>query len=320
MFDLRSNRGLSSDATVNERDILALVAAANPALPANILIAPGDDMALIRLASRDVLVAVDQVVEGRHFSSQTPLDLIARKAIARNVSDVAAMAALPAATLASVALPKSMSASDAASLLASVQKHAAAFGCPLIGGDTTVHADETGVLTLSVTILASPRADGIVVTRSGALSGDQLIVSGSLGGSLGKDGMGRHLTFDPRVAEAHTLVDLLGSEVHAMIDLSDGLGVDTARVIEASSATWQKRLQATLKREQIPCHTGVSVEHAVNDGEDYELLAAISARSTVPNGWTTIGTIREAKASDAPAVLLMSDNSVTDISHHGWIH
>ena len=144
---------------VNEREILALAAAANGALPKNILIPPGDDMALVQLTSSQVLVAVDQVVAGRHFTANTPLDFVARKAVARNVSDVAAMAGIPVATLASVTLPHSLGAQGARELLESVRKYAAEFGCPLIGGDTSVHQDPAGPLTLSVTILASPRTD-----------------------------------------------------------------------------------------------------------------------------------------------------------------
>ncbi len=305
---------------VNERDILALAVAANGFLPKNILIPPGDDMALIQLTSSQVLVAVDQVVAGRHFTANTPLDLVARKAVARNVSDVAAMAGIPVATLASVTLPQSLGAQGASELLESVRKYAAEFGCPLIGGDTSVHHDPAGPLTLSVTILASPRADGIVVTRHGAKIGDRLIVSGPLGGSFAEDGLGHHLTFTPRVAEAQKLADKLGQNLHAMIDISDGLGLDTARIIEASTKHSGVAMQARLSGADIPCNRGHLLRHALSDGEDHELLAAIDALAEVPAGWTAIGLILQPQAEDARSVLVEIADALEDASNLGWLH
>lgn len=305
---------------VNEKEILALAAAANGALPKNILIPPGDDMALVQLASSQVLVAVDQVVAGRHFTANTPLDLVARKAVARNVSDVAAMAGIPVATLASVTLPHSLWAQGARELLESVRKYAEEFGCPLIGGDTSVHHDPAGPLTLSVTILASPRADGIVVTRHGAQIGDRLIVSGPLGGSFADDGLGHHLTFTPRVAQAHQLADKLNQCLHAMIDISDGLGLDTARIIEASTKHSGVAMQARLSGADIPCNRGNLLRHALSDGEDHELLAAIDAQTEVPSGWTAIGTIIQRQTEDQRSVVVQIADSLEDATNLGWLH
>lgn len=311
---------MMADEPVNEREILALVAAANADLPKYILIPPGDDMALVQLLSTQVLVAVDQVVAGRHFVASTPLDLVARKAVARNASDVAAMAGLPVATLASVTLPRALGARAARELLDSVRKYAAHFGCPLIGGDTSVHHDPAGPLTLSVTILASPRADGLVITRHKARAGDRLIVSGPLGGSFQEDGLGRHLTFTPRVAEAQALADHLGQDLHAMIDISDGLGVDTARIIDASTQHLGRPLQGRLNAADIPCNDGIVVRHALCDGEDHELLAAISATARVPSGWTAIGEIVDRPKDDARSVLVVIGDAVEDATNLGWLH
>ena len=305
---------------VNEREILALAAAANDVLPKNILIPPGDDMALIQLTSSQVLVAVDQVVAGRHFTANTPLDLVARKAVARNASDVAAMAGIPVATLASVTLPQSLGAQGARELLESVRKYAAEFGCPLIGGDTSVHHDPAGPLTLSVTILASPRTDGLVITRHGAKIGDRLIVSGSLGGSFAEDGLGHHLTFMPRVAEAQQLADKLRQDLHAMIDISDGLGLDTARIIDASTKHSSIAMQARLSGADIPCNRGHLLRHALSDGEDHELLAAIDAHAEVPSGWTAIGTIIQRQADDPRSVLVQIADALEDATNLGWLH
>ena len=308
------------DDRIRESELIALAASANFSLPDHVLIAPGDDMALVRIPGDRVLLAVDQVLAGRHFTPNTSLDLIARKAVARNVSDVAAMAGRPIATLACVTLPRAMSASSASELLASVRKYASAFGCPLIGGDTSVHLDLAGPLTLSITILAVPHSTGVAITRGGARTSDLLIVSGNFGGSLQGDGLGRHLTFAPRIAEADDLAIRLGPDLHAMIDISDGLGVDAARVIVESSKRCGRLLQARLDGAKIPCHEGVLILDALRDGEDYELFAAISPNAVVPLGWTVIGEVIDCPQGDQRAVVVICDDCEIDVTAFGWTH
>lgn len=307
-------------APLDEETILSAVARENFRLPPAVLIPPGDDMALVEMPSHRLLVAVDQVVVGVHVTASTPLALIARKAVARNLSDVAAMGGIPFATLACATLPQSMSHESAQELLEAVRRWGAEFEAPLIGGDTTIHTDATAPLVLSITILAAPRADGRVVQRSGARVGDVLVTSGALGGSFGKDGLGRHLTFTPRIREAHALIEALGEGVHAMMDLSDGLGVDCARLVVASSVRGGVAMQAQLIADQIPCNCGVTLREALADGEDYELLAAVDARARVPAGFTVIGRIVARSESDTrPAIVLIGDES-EDASHSGWTH
>ncbi len=307
-------------APFDEESILSAVARENHRLPPTVLIPPGDDMALVEMPSRRVLAAVDQVVVGVHVTAATPVALIARKAVARNMSDVAAMGGIPFAILACATLPRGMSEESAVQLLESLRNCAVEFGAPLIGGDTTIHTDPAAPLVLSVTVLAVPRADGRVVQRGGARVGDFLLTSGSLGGSFGADGLGRHLTFAPRLREAHALIDALGEHVHAMMDLSDGLGVDCARMMDASSASGGRALQAQLIADQIPCSSGVTLHHALTDGEDYELLAAVDSRAQVPLGFTVIGRVTAREAGDTRAVILCTGDGVEDASHSGWTH
>lgn len=307
-------------APLDEETILSAVARDNFRLPSTVLIPPGDDMALVQMPSRQLLVAVDQVVMGVHVTAATPMTLIARKAVARNVSDVAAMAGLPVALLACATLPCEMTQESAHELLDSVRRWGAEFGAALIGGDTTIHADPAAPLVLSITILATPRVDGRVVQRSGARIGDLLVVSGALGGSFAEDGLGRHLTFTPRIREAHALIDALGDGVHAMMDLSDGLGVDGARMMDASSTRGGIALQAQLLAEQIPCNCGVTLRHALADGEDYELLAAIDAHAHVPAGFTVIGRVVARNEGDNRAAIVMIGDEREDASHFGWTH
>lgn len=319
-----------------EARVIEAVSASASTLPAWIAVGPGDDMALIapEACRQGVLAACDQVVEGRHFTRDTPLALVGRKAVARNVSDVAAMAAEPLATLASCVLPRRIGADGAQTLLESVRRHAERWGAPLIGGDTAVHDNPDGPLMLCVTILARPRigpggTPRRIVLRSGAQTGDALYVTGALGGSLGADGLGRHLNFEPRLAASHALADALGDALHAMIDVSDGLGIDAGRLAAASGHAIMARIDGRC----VPCTSGVSLERALSDGEDHELLFAVAPAATVPDALpdgqggsvpcTRIGAIvpRVPSMPDARAALAVPGSAaLQDISRKGWMH
>jgi thiamine-monophosphate kinase len=285
-----------------------------------ILIGPGDDMALVGVGGKGVLAAADQLVEGVHFVPGTPLALVAHKAVARNLSDVAAMAGIPLATLACATLPADMSGDLAEDLLRAIAECAMRGGAPLVGGDTCVHRIDHGPLTLAVTILAQVREDGRIIRRDGAREGDRIIVSGPLGGSFGADGLGRHLRFEPRVFEAHALVDACGDGVHAMIDVSDGLGVDMARVMRASSQAQGVSLGARIDARCVPRTKGASIASALADGEDHELIATLAADSRVPPSWIEIGRVTPTAPSAAGTVTLELDGELLDVSKKGWSH
>ncbi len=262
---------------MREGDLHALIAASNARLPAHVLVPPGDDMAQVAVASDSVLVACDQVVEGLHFVSGTPLELVARKAIARNVSDAAAMAGTPFACVCSATVPVGFGDDRLRELTLSLQRHAEAFGCPLVGGDTSWHRVPGHPLQVSITILAAPHASGRVVRRSDARAGDDLFVTGALGGTMDRDGMGHHLTFTPRGPFARALVGTMGDAVGGMIDLSDGLGRDVARLAQASG------VGVELDTGAVPCQRGASLLNALGDGEDYELC--FTMRAGAAHGW-----------------------------------
>jgi thiamine-monophosphate kinase len=226
----------------------------------------GDDLAILKWPRDELLlVGVDQVIDGVHFDSaiHSPKQ-IGKKAMNRNLSDCAAMACLPAAALAAVGLPKSMTMEHAKELYQGMREAGEAFGCPIVGGDT---ASTPGKLTVAVTILARS-AGGTPVKRSGAKAGDGIYVTGPLGGSI----LGRHMDFVPRIEMARKLAPV----ATAMIDLSDGLSRDLVHICKASG------VGAILEADAIPIHKdanqlskkdGVSaLEHALSDGEDYELL------------------------------------------------
>lgn len=275
---------------------------------------PGDDCAAVRIGNVDCLLTVDQVIEGRHFRRGTPLDLIARKAVARSVSDIAAMAGTPVCALATGAFPKGFPQASADELSASLKRWAEHWRCPLVGGDLASMARESDPLVLTVTAIGTPHGVRGPVLRSGARPGDFLYVSGALGGSFEPaTGLGRHLTFEPRIELGRRLADLLGQDLHAMMDISDGLGRDASRMAEASGV----RLE--LEASSLPFAAGVSHwKHAAGDGEDYELLFA------APGGIDTAGLpvpiTRIGRVVEGNACVFLQGGRECPASELGWEH
>jgi thiamine-monophosphate kinase len=241
-----------------------------------ISIGVGDDLAALNWPKGDLLlVGVDQVLDGVHFDSTVHSPrAIGRKAMNRNLSDCAAMACLPAAAVATVALPKGVGEEYAKELFLGMKEAGEVFNCPIVGGDTGSWA---GKLVVTVTILG--RSAGIKpITRDGAKAGDILYVTGPLGGSI----KGRHMTFEPRVKLARYLAE--SHAIHAMIDLSDGLARDLRNLCEASG------VGAEIDVRLLPIHSDVDptgdqmtdASRAFIDGEDYELLIASPDKLALP--------------------------------------
>jgi len=225
----------------------------------------GDDAAVISLAAGGEIVATtDTVIE--HFEAGTAPELVGHKAVARGLSDIAAMAARPLCTLAAVNFGSRADEESEHRLVRSVYETATEFGAPLIGGDVASGADR---LSVTVTVLGAVEPGG-AVTRAGAQVGDAVCVTGRLGGSI----LGRHLRFKPRVAEALALAR--GWELHAMIDISDGLSTDALHLAEAGGrgiALYAEHLPVSEDAVALGARTGRDpLWHALNDGEDYELL------------------------------------------------
>lgn len=287
---------------MRESELLSHIYARSRGLSAafgQVIVGPGDDCAVIATPSGErLLLKVDQLVSGRHFRPipATPIDLVARKAIARAVSDIAAMGGVPTCALAAAMLPPGFAHAD--ELFDAMARWAIHWGCPLVGGDIAVGSDgamerrsdgggeKAGMLVLGVTIIGQPHASRGPVLRSGARPGDAVYVTGVLGGSLdAATGLGRHLTFEPRLAEATWLCDHLGERLHAMMDVSDGLGRDAARLGAASDACLE------LDSALLPLAPGVTGWRAgAADGEDYELLFTASEGATVPSICPVSGT------------------------------
>lgn len=241
-----------------------------PADP-RVLVGPGDDAAVLGLTSgRPLLATTDMLLEGSCFRLQEAgARRVGRKAMAVNLSDIAAMAGRPVAALVSAGLPHEGGRALAEELYRGLREMADAFDTAIIGGDTNSWNEK---LVIAVTVLGETTERG-PVTRAGAKPGDWLVVTGPLGGSI----VGKHLDFTPRVREALALH--AAAELHAMIDISDGLAADVAHICEES------KCGAVLRAEAIPIaddarqlNDGRSpLEHALTDGEDFELVAAVPA-------------------------------------------
>ena len=263
----------------------------------------GDDLAILQWPKDDLLlVGVDQVIDGVHFDSaiHSPTR-IGRKVMNRNLSDCAAMGCLPAAAVATVALPRNISTQAVQELYLGMKTAADVWDCPIVGGDT---ASWDGKLVATVTILG--RSAGITpVRRTGAKPRDGIYVTGPLGGSI----LGRHLDFIPRIDLGRKLAPV----ATAMIDISDGLSRDLRHICNG----------AVLEAAAIPIHPDAielshrdsisPLEHALNDGEDYELL--FTSSQTPPVG-IRIGTIQQ-----EPGIWLHTpDNKSIPLQSRGWEH
>jgi thiamine-monophosphate kinase len=238
---------------------------------AGVLVGPGDDCAVLRPPARPQLVTTDMLLEGSCFRlAEAGPRRVGRKAIAVNLSDIAAMAGVPTAAVVSVGFPRSGGRELAELLYLGMREMADQFDVPLVGGDTN---SWDGPLSISVTVLGEATERGPVL-RSGAKVGDWVMVTGPLGGSI----LGHHLDFMPRVREALALHQV--AELHAMIDVSDGLAKDLHHICEES------RCGAVLIAEAIPitdtardlaARDGRSpLDHALSDGEDFELVFTAS--------------------------------------------
>ena len=194
-----------------------------------------------------------------------------------NLSDIAAMAAVPKAAFVAVALPREAdrAAEIARGLHSGIVEMASRFGVTLAGGDTNAW---DGPLVICVTVIGQTPAGFTAVRRSGAKPGDIVFVTGPLGGSI----LGRHLRPEPRIVEAQALRRSV--EMNALIDISDGLASDLGHILEESG-----NLGAVLDADSIPVHDDARalsfdsnkspLEHALSDGEDFELCVVLSSKA-----------------------------------------
>lgn len=262
-----------------------LIATLTKSLPTNeiVVAGAGDDCAVLDfgLPEKLFLFKTDAVVEGVHFTNETPPEKIGHKALARCLSDIAAMAGTPAAALVTLGLPKKFDAAHVAKIYDGLNALAKKYNVAVVGGETTTNP---GGLFISIALLGTVRR-GKQILRSGAKVGDAIFVTGELGGSLGESMLGRHLDFEPRLAEAQWLAQHFA--IHAMADLSDGLAGDLRHILNASGAG------AELLKTAIPVSRAAKLSSrksesvrppliaALTDGEDFELLFTVAPGDAV---------------------------------------
>ncbi|MEY2546444.1 MAG: thiamine-monophosphate kinase [Verrucomicrobiota bacterium] len=239
----------------------------------DVVLAAGDDCAVVRPSRRDdlLLLKTDCVVEKIHFESSADPARVGWKAMMRPLSDFAAMSGLPQFALVTLIVPAARSTRWVTQLYRGLNRAAARFDVAIVGGETS---NTRGPAAISVSVAGFVEKVRCV-TRGGGKVGDDLFVTGKLGGSI----RARHLQFVPRIDESRWLTK--NFRVHAMIDLSDGLGADLPRLAVASKLGYKIDIDA------LPLSPGCKIENALNDGEDYELLFAVSRRDRkrLQNTW-----------------------------------
>ena len=226
----------------------------------DVLTAAGDDCAVVQPVGSGMLqlLKTDCIVEGVHFLRDTPKEKVGWKALARVISDIGSMGGTPQHALITLILPPDLPVRDVEELYVGLRRCAETFGVSIVGGETSRGNQWIISVSLTGSVLESH-----CLLRSGARVGDAIYVTGRLGGSL----TGHHLDFMPRVTEAQWLAQHF--EVHAMMDLSDGLAKDLPRMAAASQVSF------VLNEAALPLNPGCTTAQAWSDGEDYELLFAL---------------------------------------------
>lgn len=252
----------SVSALGEERLIAALrrwLGAASPRAPFGI----GDDCAVLAPARGPQLITVDPVIYGRHFDDGVPARAVGAKLLKRNLSDLAAMGGRPTAAVLALTLDARVSVGWLEGFYRGLAASARRYRVPVVGGDI---AQADGIVAASLTLVGAATGPR-VLTRSGARRGDWIFVTGRLGGSLRS---GHHFKFAPRLAEGAWLARR--PEVRAMMDVSDGLAKDLHALTPRGTV-------AALDAATLPRRANCDVRAALVDGEDYELVLAVSAKA-----------------------------------------
>jgi thiamine-monophosphate kinase len=308
---------------VNEFDLIARLTGSLPS-NSSVVVGAGDDCAVLESGRPDryLLLKTDAVVEGVHFTREATPEQIGHKALARCLSDIAAMAGKPTAALVTIALPKDFKTEFVERIYAGINGLAERHSVAIVGGETTSNPER---LLISIALLGEVQKDKCIL-RSGARDGDALFVTGELGGSLA----GKHLDFEPRLAEAQWLTSHF--PVHAMIDLSDGLAGDLRHILRCSG------VGAELLARAIPISPAAKLQArgqspakppllaALTDGEDFELLFAATGKQAVPllDAWkkqfpalrlSCVGRITAARG-----LKLRDKTGIRSLEAHGYVH
>jgi len=311
------------DFDVNEFELIERLSRDLPGHP-GVVVGAGDDCAVLDLGREGewVLFKTDAVVEGVHFRREDLAEKVGHKALGRVLSDIAAMGGRPWAALVTLGLPREFEVEYVEGIYAGLNRLARRWQVGVVGGETTTVPER---VVISVSMIGTVSREKCL-RRTGSRVGDAIFVTGELGGSL----EGRHLEFEPRLEEARWLADRY--EVHAMIDLSDGLAGDLRHLLEPAG------LGAELLAEAIPVSRAArrraaagaaaptGLVAALTDGEDFELLFTVPSGQAVPllDGWRErfpgLGLACVGKVRDEPGLMRRDRAGVKPITIHGYAH
>jgi len=303
-----------------------LIAQLTKALPTNasVVAGPGDDCAVLDMGWPEgwTLLKTDAVVSGVHFGPEAAPEQVGHKALGRCLSDIAAMGGAATAAVVTVGLPKDFDVAFIKNVYAGMSVLAHRHGVAIVGGETTTNLERFWLSVAAVGQVARDRC----VRRSGAKPGDALFVTGELGGSLA----GKHLAFEPRLAEGQWLA--AQGFAHAMIDVSDGLVGDLRHILQRSG------VGAEILARAIPISRAAKLKAksesaakppllaALTDGEDFELLFAVASRDAVTllDRWKEqFPSVRLScigKITAAPGLKIRDDKGVRMLEAHGYVH
>jgi thiamine-monophosphate kinase len=299
-----------------------------------ILVGIGDDAAAWQDGSQIQLATTDTLVQDVHFNLNIiTWQELGRKALAVNLSDIAAMGGIPKYALLSLALPAQLEVEDVSKLIDGMMRLAAEFEVAVVGGNVAVAPN----VVITITVIGSAKGRDLL-RRSTASPGQQVAVTGYLGLSAAGLTMLKgktisdveassllrrsHLDPTPRVKEGQILIE---QGVRTAIDISDGLLADLGHICEASG------VGATVKLEQVPIHPVVMTNFpshddlALSGGEDYELLFTAEeaivdrVRQALDCPVTVIGNITDG-LRPAPVMLVDRDGSTIAYKKGGWNH
>ena len=308
--------GDTSTQTLGDIGEHALIQRLVAGLPSSdhVKVGPGDDCAVVGCRTgEDLVLTSDPVIEGVHFDGRVDHEAVGHKAVGRVLSDIAAMGATPQFALLNIVAPKTTPLRQVDALMRGASGLAGEHGLAIIGGDVA----EGPRLELHVFGIGSVPV-GEAVLRSGAAPGDRLYVTGELGGSR----LGKHLVFEPRI-EAGLQVRPFAS---AMIDVSDGLASDLRHLCHRSGTGAEINIAALPIADNVKDLPGHSLDHALHDGEDFELLFAVppDREPALRDAWapthtlglTCIGAFRAGSTIE----LVAADGSRSELEGEGYRH
>ncbi len=289
----------------------------------HVVVGMGDDCAVLEAGpDSDLLLKTDAVVEGIHFLPETDPERVGHKALARPLSDIAAMGGTPTSAVVTLGLPPGFDPERVLALYRGMNRLAVQHQVAVVGGETTTNP---GQWLVSVTVVGSiPRGQALL--RLGAQVGDAIFVSGELGGSLA----GHHLDFEPRLVEGRWLRSC--GWVHSLMDISDGLAGDLPHLLAASGG-----FGAELLGSAIPVSRAARVRAlepqakpallaALTDGEDFELLWTCAPKDAVRllDGWkSTFPTVSIhciGRVTEQPGVRIRDSRGIQQLPARGYEH